>query len=348
MGALFTVKKLFKHLLSSKLYMENITLILPKNDKILEFKCNYDNEAKKEIIKLGMIFYNWLEKRRGEWDNEKIQELLKDERIQHEEKIIQIEKEGETKIAQSVKIFRDDKERLERLLCEEKDKMRDYWLKRETDLRAQYDLLLAAERKKYEGTFVHTQNSTILGQDGENYTYCELNKAFPSAEIEDCRKQSGRGDFIMTEGDFVMMIECKNYKKNVLKPEVDKFYRDVDTNNDIKCAVLVSLKSGICAKSDFHFEVRDGKPILFLHKISQNIHNLLLAVRFFKLIMSSESLDLNCQETLAKIKNIAPTVKRAFRSQKKMLDKFKKNMEENVLNLEQHIIQLFELITVKY
>ena len=46
--------------------MENITLILPKNDKILEFKCNYDNEAKKEIIKLGMIFYNWLEKRRGE------------------------------------------------------------------------------------------------------------------------------------------------------------------------------------------------------------------------------------------------------------------------------------------
>ena len=328
--------------------METITLILPKTEQILDFKCNFTEEDKLQIIKLGMIMYNWLHKRSCEWNNEKIQELLKGERIQHEQKITEIEKEGETRIQQSVKMINEDKMRLEKMICEEKDKMRDYYLNRECEIRAQYEVMLSNERAKYEGTFVHTQNSTILGQDGENFTYCELNKSFPSAEIEDCRKQSGRGDFIMTDGDFVMMIECKNYKKNVLKPEVEKFYRDVDSNNDIKCAVLVSLKSGICAKSDFHFEVRDGKPILFLHKISQNIHNLLLAVRFFKLILSSESLDLNCQETLAKIKNIAPSVKRAFRSQKKMLDKFKKNMEENVLNLEQNIIQLFELITVKY
>jgi hypothetical protein len=328
--------------------METIALRLAKNEQTLDFKCNFSEEDKCEIIKLGMTMHKWLGKKKLEWDNDKIQELLKDERIQHEQKITEIEKEGETKIAQSIKIFRNDKERLERLLCEEKDKMRDYWLHRETDLRARYDLLLADERKKYESTFVHTQNSTILGQDGENYTFCELNKAFPSAEIEDCRKQSGRGDFIMTDGDFVMMVECKNYKKNVLKPEVEKFYRDVDNNNDIKCAVLVSLKSGICAKSDFQFEVRDGKPVLFLHKISQNIDNLLLAVRFFKLIMSTKNIDLNCQETLAKINNIVPTIKRSFRSQKKMLNKFKKNMDESVLNLEQNIIQLFELITVKY
>ena len=328
--------------------METIALILAKNEQTLDFKCNFSEEDKCEIIKLGMTMHKWLGKKKLEWDNDKIQELLKDERIQHEQKITEIEKEGEMRIQQSVKIINEDKMRLERMICEEKDKMRDYYLNRECEIRTQYEVMLSNERAKYEGTFVHTQNSTILGQDGENFTYCELNKSFPSAEIEDCRKQSGRGDFIMTDGDFVMMVECKNYKKNVLKPEVEKFYRDVDSNNDIKCAVLVSLKSGICAKSDFHFEVRGGKPILFLHKISQNIHNLLLAVRFFKLIMSSESLDLNCQETLAKIKNIAPTVKRAFRSQKKMLDKFKKNMDENILNLEQHIIQLFELITVKY
>ena len=36
--------------------MENITLILPKTEKILEFKCNYDNEAKKEIIKLKNFY----------------------------------------------------------------------------------------------------------------------------------------------------------------------------------------------------------------------------------------------------------------------------------------------------
>lgn len=325
-----------------------ITIDLPKTEKMLDFKEKFSEKEKCDIIKLGLNMYDWLSKKKLELDDEKIKEILQKEKILHEQKIAEIEKEGEIKITQSIKIFRDDKERLEILLCKEKDKMRDYWLKRENEVREQYEELLATERKKYEGTFVHTQNSTILGQDGENYTFCELNKAFPSAEIEDCRKQSGRGDFIMTDGDFIMMIECKNYKKNVLKPEVEKFYRDVDSNNDIKCAVLVSLKSGICAKSDFQFEVRDGKPILFLHKISQNIDNLLLAVRFFKLIMSNESIDLNCQETLAKIKNISPSIKRAFRSQRKMLDKFKKNMDESVSNLEQHILQLFELIAVKY
>ena len=44
------------------------------------------------------------------------------------------------------------------------------------------------------------------------------------------------------------------------KAEIDKFYRDVENeiNNDIQCAVLISLKSGICNKRDFDFEVRNG------------------------------------------------------------------------------------------
>ena len=327
---------------------ETITISLPKTEDILNFKMDYNAEDKKKIIHLGLKMFNWMEEKQICLNNEKIQALLKGERESSEKKLAEVEKNTDVKIMQSVKIFRADKERLERLLCEEKDKMRNYWLSRETDIRARYEDLLAQSRAKYESTFVHTQNSTILGQDGENYTFCELNKSFPSAEIEDCRKQPGRGDFILTEDDFVMMIECKNYKKNVLKPEVEKFYRDVDNNNDIKCAVLVSLKSGICAKPDFHFEVRDGKPILFLHKVSSNIDNLLLAVRFFKLIMANEGFDLANKEMLGKIKNLAPPIKRFFRNQRKSLDKFKKNMDEAFLNHEQQIIELFSLISIKY
>ena len=327
---------------------ENITISLPKTEDILNFKCNYNVEEKKQVIHLGLTMLNWMNEKQICLNNEKIQELLKEERKIHKKKIAEVEKNTDVKIMQSVKIFRADKERLERLLCEEKDKMRNYWLNRENDIRSRYEELLTQARAKYESTFVHTQNSTILGQDGENYTFCELNKSFPSAEIEDCRKQAGRGDFILTEDDFVMMIECKNYKKNVLKPEVKKFYRDVDNNNDIKCAVLVSLKSGICAKPDFHFEVRDGKPILFLHKVSSNIDNLLLAVRFFKLIMANEDFDLENKEMLEKIKNLAAPIKRFFRNQRKSLDKFKKNMDEAFLNHEQQIIELFSLISIKY
>ena len=328
--------------------METIMVSMPKNERTMRFQTNYDENKQEKIIELGIFLYEFMTKKQVCWDDEKIAELLKNEKSKFLVELKNKDRECDAKILQAIKIITDDKERLERLLCKEKDKMRDYYLNRETEIRNNYDELLAKERMRYESTFVHTQNSTILGQDGENYTFCELNKTFPSAEIEDCRKQSGRGDFILTEGDFVMMIECKNYKKNVLKPEVQKFYRDVDNNNDIKCAVLVSLKSGICAKSDFQFEVRDGKPILFLHNVSENIDNLHLAVRFFKLIISNEGIDLQNKEMLAKIKNIVPTIKRYFRSQKKMLNKFNKDMAKGISNMETQIIDLLSLISIKY
>ena len=49
----------------------------------------------------------------------------------------------------------------------------------------------------------------------------------PKAEIEDTYKQTGRCDFVLCENDLVM-LEIKNYKINVNKAEIDKFYRDVD------------------------------------------------------------------------------------------------------------------------
>ena len=328
--------------------METIFIELPKTEETLRFKCNFNNEDKIKVIEIGSDIVKTLNKKQACWEDARIQELISEEKEKYKKAVVELEYASEIKIKQATNIITEDKKRLEHLLCEEKDKIRDFYLNRENEIRDQYEKKLASERIKYESTFVHTQNSTILGQDGENFTFCELNKSFPSAEIEDCRKQSGRGDFILTDGDFVMMIETKNYKKNVLKPEVAKFYRDVDNNNDIKCAVLVSLKSGICAKPDFHFEVRDGKPILFLHKVSECIDNLTLAVKFFRLIMANEGIDLSKKETLEKIKNIVPAIKRYLRAQKKKLNDFKKYMDESILNLEQQIIELFGLIAVKY
>ena len=93
---------------------------------------------------------------------------------------------------------------------------------------------------QYENTLIRTQNSTIKGQDGEDFTFHQLNMLFPKAEIEDTHKQTARCDFIMCENDFKMMLEIKNYKTNVNKAEIDKFYRDVDSehNNDIQCALF--------------------------------------------------------------------------------------------------------------
>ena len=85
--------KQLKLLFCYKSIMETITIKLPKSEEMLDFKCRFKDEDKSEIIKLGMTMYNWLGKKKLEWDNNKIQEILKEERILHETKIAEIEKD---------------------------------------------------------------------------------------------------------------------------------------------------------------------------------------------------------------------------------------------------------------
>jgi len=215
-------------------------------------------------------------------------------------------------------------------------------------LRKDYELKLSMEKKEKEQLITTTQNSTIIGQVGEDFTLQELNKRFPRAEIEDTHKQKGRGDFIFKEDSFCMLIETKNYSKNVTKPEVDKFYRDIDINHDIHCGLFISIKSGICARDDFQLEVRSGKPIIFLHNISKNVHNLELAVTLFKLILKTDSIDLGCKEIIDKIKISIPIIKRNWNKMRQKVRKFERELLECVADQETHIRNIFDLLSLKY
>ena len=304
------------------------------------------------------------------WDNTEVEELLKNEKAQREkmlknyeeEKILlsqQIRQSEKNRYNDDIQFLQDKNNNLiklnadithQRIEFHQKitESLTNKFEEKEEKLRKEYEEKIKKEQDKYETAFARTINSTILGQVGENLTWHKLNRTFPKAEIEDCRKKSGRGDFIMTEGDFVMMIETKNYTNNVLKPEIIKFYRDVDNNNDIKCALFISLKSGICAREDFHFEVRNDKPILFLHNLEENIENLQLAVRFFKLILNTNKIDLGSKEMLEKIKNMIPAIKKNWRKMRKSLQNLQKTMDNSISEQEKFIIDLFQLIAIKY
>jgi hypothetical protein len=223
-----------------------------------------------------------------------------------------------------------------------------HWEERMDKMRASYEEKLQRETSKTEATIIKMQNSTLKGQDGENFTYYELNKRFPKASIEDTRKQTGRGDFIFKENAFIMLIETKNYKKNVTKPEIDKFYRDIDINHDIQCGILISLKSGICAREDFHLEIRDNKPILFLHNVVDNMKHIDLAIELFKLILKTECIDLNNKEVLDKLKNNIPMIKRNWNKMRQKIQKFEREMMESVLSQETIVRTIFELLNMKY
>ena len=209
---------------------------------------------------------------------------------------------------------------------------------------------LDREKERYLQQLTISQNSTLKGQQGEEFTFKQLNLLFPSSEIQDTHCESGRGDFIVRKDDIVMMVENKNYSKNVQKSEIDKFYRDLDreSNNDIQCAVLVSMNTGICGREDFEFEVRNNKPILFLHKLSSNFTNLELAFKFFKLILNQKDMDLNNKEVAGLFKNIATSIKRNFKKLKKQLDKFHSDQTDTLVQTEGHVLELYNAMKIKF
>ena len=358
------------------IYYMSIDISLPNHKVILEFIQLQDKE-KLKCIELGLLFLSYGQNKIQYWNNDQWEN-----KIQILEKRIQREKERNTEL---IELHKNEKElfaheirssekiklqhELEKYseknlslnsMLEKKNyefnnlykQLTDEFDKKNLQQRDFYEQKLSILEKKnevlqnnYESCLRQSQNSTILGQVGEEFTYQELNKRFPKAEIQDCRKQKGKGDFIMIEKDFSMLIEIKNYTKNVPKPEIDKFYRDFDNNQDYQCAILVSLHSGICSRGDFHLEVRDKRPILFLHQLNKNIAHISLAVRFFKLLLKTENIDLSNKEIVGKLHLLQPIIKRNWNNMRKKIQQFEKDLFFLIDEQESSIRDIFSLLS---
>jgi len=205
-------------------------------------------------------------------------------------------------------------------------------------------------REDYETKLARQQNSTLKGKDGEEFVYGRLNMMFPTSDIEDTHKIPHRGDFVLRENNITMMIETKNYSKNVQKTELDKFYRDIENpaNSDINCAIFVSLYTGICNRTDFDFEIHNGMPILFIHRLCDNFDSIILAMKFFKLIINQNSIDFSSKEITDTLKHTASTIKRNFNRQKLILDKYHSEQTQLIATLQANVIDLYGIINVKY
>ena len=183
--------------------------------------------------------------------------------------------------------------------------------------------VLQRERDHTRSRDMSANKSTEKGKDGEVFVQGQLNMLFPCAEIEDTHSESHRGDFVLRNDGLTMMIESKNYKRNVQKAEIDKFYRDIDNkqNAEYDCAILISLSSGICNRPDFCFEVRNNIPIIFLHNVAGSFQHIQLAYSFFKMLKTQDGLDLSAKQTRDAFRHTATVLKRTMAKQKTALDK---------------------------
>lgn len=121
------------------------------------------------------------------------------------------------------------------------------------------------------------ENSSTKGKISENILYGLLLGSYPMADVEYVGNTKEMGDIMMARKEKpIILFENKNYEKNVSQDEINKFYRDCETQN--VSGILLSQKSGIVNKNNFEIEIRNHNILIFLHNAEYNMDKIKVCV----------------------------------------------------------------------
>jgi len=116
------------------------------------------------------------------------------------------------------------------------------------------------------------------GTDGEDEfaDLAETFRDFPGYRIENMSKQGHKGDFHLFFEEFNVLVDLKKYTVNVNKKEIDKIEMDLQTNDHMDYAWLISLNSDIHGWNRFPIMYKwimsdkGPKCIFFVNNILEN------------------------------------------------------------------------------
>lgn len=325
----------------SDIHNDYVAQIKTKNNELLEIKKSYDDE----IISLT-------NKHKIDQTNA-VSNAIANAHLSYKNEIEELQKRNEMlslKLGEAQMTVTNALDKQQEKFDIQRQELRTFYENKLSDLNEQKDLLRNRFEDKISQMTSRTQNSSFKGQDGEFIIEKQLNLLFPMAEVEDTHTIAGRGDFIVYINGITLMVENKNYTRNVQKCEIDKFYRDIQSsaNGDINGGMLLSMESGICAREDFSIEFRNGKPVIFLHNVKNNMHHIKLAAQVLTLIINQKDLDWSKQETLTLISETARTLKRNYQKQRAKLDKFYKEQIVSIEEQDSTLKLLFDNLGTKY
>ena len=119
--------------------------------------------------------------------------------------------------------------------------------------------------------------SSNKGKYAENNLYAVLTDLYPSAEIQNTTGVKASGDFMLKRIDKPnIMLENKDYSRNIDKDEVSKFIRDIDTQNTN--GIFISQYSGITFKNNYHIDVHKGNILVYIQHCEYNPDRIRIAV----------------------------------------------------------------------
>jgi len=119
--------------------------------------------------------------------------------------------------------------------------------------------------------------SSVKGKCSENILYNILQSLYPSAQIESVGEQKETGDIMLIRKNKpTILIENKNWSKNVVQEEVKKFIRDVEFQNC--CGLFLSQNYGIANKENFEININNKNILLYVHATNNDAEKIKIAI----------------------------------------------------------------------
>ena len=125
--------------------------------------------------------------------------------------------------------------------------------------------------------FDRQKNSTNKGADSEDKLLNGLYSTFPDCQITKTTGIAKAGDFLIERSNNApIMIENKDYSRNVPKDEIEKFIRDIDHQG---CnGILISQTTGISRKKNYQIDIHNGHILVFIHCLNYDFDKIRLAI----------------------------------------------------------------------
>ena len=119
--------------------------------------------------------------------------------------------------------------------------------------------------------------SSVKGKCSENILFNILQSLYSTAQIDMVGEQKETGDIILKRKNKpTILIENKNWSKNVTQEEVKKFLRDVEIQNC--CGLFLSQNHGIANKENFEIDVNNGNVLLYVHQVNNDAEKIRTAI----------------------------------------------------------------------